>query len=407
MEVINRAVRAIKRVSGVADVERRDGVYVSRPVTNGQEWHDWAVKHGIPSPLAADDFHVTILHSVVDVKMIPDKTAKAIYIGPGYGDAACFAKLGPTAEALCVCFSDWDLYNRHWNFLSNGGVSKWPTYRPHMTISMNAADFELTDEALADAPLWINLGPEVYADLKQPAVTEAVERDPEGVEEGVDTPELLQPSAEARASAAEIMRTADLSPIDRIAVMDIASGHPISRATAVRIGGQNWASAELKDMITKPKEKPKEKEAARGTREVTITIGNLPADLQRDLPAFCANDEERTVFGIANITTVGGDLVVDAHNTSFTTNALTTWLERALLDQVGCDFSHQGEATMRIAQGIVLLEYMQHALGIDLGFEPTLVLVRVPRDEDWAEVKRGEWMFSIAGTFAYEEVEVE
>lgn len=403
MQMITRAMTAIK---SVLDVERRAGVFVSRPVTNGQEWYDWAVKHGVPDPLPPEEMHVTIISSLTDVKMIPEKTVRSIYIGPGYGDAGCFTNLGPTGAALCVCFGDWDLYDRHWNFMSNGAVTKWPTYRPHMTISMNAAGFELSDAALSDAPLYISLGGEVYADLKQPDDIKTVGVDPEGVDGTPEEAAAVEITQEVRAAAVEILESgAMLSPLDRLGLLDIAHGHPITRGIATRLGGQNWASAELKAMIKEPKEKPQTADASR-TRDVVVTIGELPAELRRDLPMFSSNDEERTVFGIANITTVGGDLVVDAHNTAFTTRAMTGWLELALQTDAGCDFSHEGPATMRIAQGIVLRDYMQHALGIDLGFEPTLVLVRVPDDADWAKVKRGDWMFSIAGTFTYEEVEV-
>lgn len=393
MKIIERALTAARNVM---DVQRRDGVCVSRPVTNGKQWHDWAVKWGVPEPLAADDLHVTIVHSAVDVKMAPDKTVKSIYLGPGYGDAASFAILGPKGESLCVCFADWDLYNRHWNWIENGAVATWPTYRPHMTITNAVGDYELPDDALADAPLYINLGPETFADLKKAG---PVEEDPEGVEED-DGADLILVIEVQMAAAQEILRSgAALSAIDKVALLDIAGGRRITRGVATRIGAQSWAPEELRKMVAKPKEKP-------AMREVTFTIGQVSEEVMRSTGGFKPRVAERMVVGIANITTVGGDLVVDAHDTSFTTQALIEWTRDIIRNGRASTFDHSEDACNEIVQAFVLSDDVQRALGIDLGFEPTLVEVHVPTDEDWAKVEAGEWMFSINGTFAYEEVEV-
>lgn len=393
MKIIDRAMSAARNVM---NVERRDGVYVSRPVTNGKEWHDWAVKWGVPEPEAAADLHVTILHSAVDVKMAPDKTVKSIYIGPGYCEAASFATLGPKGESLCVCFSDWDLYNRHWNWVENGAVTTWPTFRPHMTITNAVGDYELPDGALADAPLYINLGPEVFADLKKAG---PVEEDPEGVEEG-DGADLILVIEVQMAAAQEVLRSgASLSAIDKVALLDIAFGHPVTRGVMSRIGAQSWAPEELRKMIAKPKEKP-------ATRDVTISIGQVPEAVMRSTGGFKPKAVERMVVGIANITTVDGELVVDAHDTSFTTQAMIEWTREIIRGERASTFDHEGEACNEVVQAFVMSDDVQRALGIALGFEPVLVEVHVPDDDNWAKVEAGDWMFSINGTFAYEEVDV-
>lgn len=393
MKILDRAMSAARNVM---NVQRRDGVYVSRPVTNGQEWYDWAVKWGVPEPVEADDLHVTIVHSAVDVKMAPDRTVKSIYLGPGYGDAASFALLGPKGESLCVCFADWGLYNRHWNWIDNGAVVTWPTYRPHMTITNAVGDYELPDGALADAPIYINLGGEVFADLKR---DEPAEEDPEGVEEGegADLMDVMEDEAEA---AEEVLRSgASLSAIDKVALLDIASRRKITRGVASRIGAQSWAPEELRKMIAKPKEKP-------ATRSVAIQIGQVPESIARSTGGFKPRPVERMVVGIANITTVDGELVVDAHDTSFTTQAMIEWTREIIRGSRASTFEHEGDACNEVVQAFVLSDDVQRALGIALGFEPVLVEVHVPDDDNWAKVEAGDWMFSINGTFAYEEVDV-
>jgi hypothetical protein len=61
-------------------------------------------------------------------------------------------------------------------------------------------------------------------------------------------------------------------------------------------------------------------------------------------------------------------------------------------------FEHKGTAKTEVIAGLVLDELWQKALDIDLGYEPYLVEIHVPDATDWAEVKKGDWELSIAGT---------
>ena len=73
-EIGRDVVKKINALTGEGfevDVEKRKGLYVARPVLNGDSWVKWAEKFGVPNPVPAGEIHVSILNSVVDVKIPP------------------------------------------------------------------------------------------------------------------------------------------------------------------------------------------------------------------------------------------------------------------------------------------------------------------------------------------------
>lgn len=411
MKILQVAKSAVARAIGNSEVAKRDGVFVSRPVLNGQAWHDWAVKWGVPKPVPAGEMHVTVVHSVVDVKMIPDSTVASVYIGPGYGDAACFAMMGRTNSSLCVCWDDWNLWNRHWNFLSNGAVTKWPTFRPHMCLSYDAAGYELPDEALADAPIYIHLGGEVFADLKKDA--EPAEVKVEADDEDIDLVVII---IDAAKSAKDLLLTdmRGIAPVDKVALRDIAAEHPVTKAVAKRLADSAWATDSLKSLAGPPAEAVEKKAPAtaetrkRKEIDVTLEVAEISEEVRKNLgteAVFKANDEEQIIYGIASVSTVKGELLEDLHGEGFTTKALREFTHDIIRGQRAGKFDHEGPACNEVVEALVLSDDMQKALGIDLGFEPLLIGMHVPDEKNWTEVKKGDWMFSIAGTMWFYEDE--
>lgn len=459
-------MKIIDRAKALLNIEKRaGGVFISRPVLNGDEWAAWAEKWKVPSPLGAADLHVTIMASTVDVKMKPAT-------GPVVVDMnwACFCLMGPESQALTVAFDDWGLQDRHWALQRNGAVSSWPTYRPHMTLTMANGDFELPDEALADAPNYIVLGGEVNADLKVTEVTED-DSDPEGVEIDDGDADLVVVIEIAASAAKTLLETAkSLNAVDATALRDVAAGRSITAGVAKRLASEAWATEEIRDLAKAPKKKPygdvayadaknskypidteehiraawsyinmpknqadytaaevkaikgkivsawKDKIDAKGPpsavkktveREVVVTMKALPADVLKSMgiqKLDILDDEQRIVKGLASVSTIGGVLVEDLQDDTVTTQALFEFNRSLLSGQRAGKFEHEGDVRTEIVGGLVLSDDWQKALGIDLGFEPYLTDIHVPGDQDWAEVKKGDWMLSIAGTM-YVEVE--
>lgn len=385
MKIIDAAKRAMGMI--VVDAEKRDGVFVSRKLDprNAKKWSDWATKYGVPNVVPVEEMHVTILHSTIDVKVPLVETGVNIETSSRSFGVGAFAMFGPEEAALVFAFSSWELHDRHWCFLEAGAVCTWPNYRPHLTISADAAGFELPDEALTDVPSFIVLGPETAEPLKS-----------QGDVEKSDS--RLEVSDELKQAAAALVKADGdkMSIIDRYDLADISKGR-LSKETAERLGAEDWAPAELKaSLVPKVSETRKRVE-----RELTISISQLPEELAKRFAASAVaknNEAEQIVMGIASVSTMGGELVTDSHGDQITTQALVEFNRSLISGSRAGKFEHEGEAVTEVVAGLVLTADWQKSLGIELGYEPYLVEIHVPDPGDWAEVQKGEWMLSVAGT---------
>lgn len=392
---IGKRARAAGEALGILDIEKREGIFVSRPLEprNAKKWHDWAVKHGVPNPLPASELHVTIIYSKEkDAKVplaetvlnIPTSTTWS----PGF-----FAMFGQEEEHLVFTFWNYELHDRHWAFLQAGCVCEWPTYRPHITLSSEAQGFELSDEALQDVPAYIILMPEVSAAPRQKSA--------DLQKFGGEDDSLLEVSDVAKTTAAEYLKAnaEKVSALDALDLADIAHGR-LCKGVAKRLAGFDWVPGEVKACFGQAESKVRK----RAQKDITISVSNLPEEISKalkDKDIAKSNDEEQIVMGIASVSTVKGELVTDAHDDQITTKALVEFNRSLIAGGREGKLMHEGEACTEVVAGLVLTEDWQKALGIDLGFEPYLVEIHVPDAELWAEVKKGDWMLSIAGTMWY------
>lgn len=393
MKVLKRE----KNIMAVAEeIAKRDGVFISRKLLlhSAKKWHAWGERHDIPNLLAPEDMHVTLLHSKVDVKVpLLETTMNIRTVGDGYCGGACFAMFGPAEDHLVMTFSNWELHDRHWAFLSAGGVSEWPSYRPHLTIASDLVDFELSDDALADVPAWIVLGPEENADIK--------------VKTGVAKSESLLTVTDAMKVAAQALVDAPadgMSLIDAYDLKDVTKGRfPIE--VQKRLSDAAWTPAELKAPAAAAETRK------RSQKEITISVSSLPEEIRKGYAGrdiFKANEDEQIVMGIASVSTEKGELIIDSHGDKVTTKALVEFNRSLISGGREGKIMHQGEACTEVVAGLVLTEEWQKSLGIDLGYEPYLVEIHVPDPGQWSEIKKGDgWMLSIAGLMWYYEDEAD
>lgn len=394
---LGKRARTAGEALGILNIEKREGVYVSRKVEprNARKWFEWATKHGIPNPVPAAEMHVTIIYSAEKDAKVPlaetvlNISTSSIW-APGF-----FAMFGPDEDSLVFTFFDYELHDRHWAFLNAGCVCNWPTYRPHLTLSNDAAGFELSDEALQDVPAYIILGPEESEAPKKKADLQKF---------GGEDDSLLQVTDAAKEAAAAYLKansgeSSALGALDALDLADIARGR-MCKGVAKRLASADWVPAEIKASVeTRSDEAKKRKET-----EVSISVSNLPKDVIKKLKnteIAKANDEEHIVLGIASVSTVKGELVTDAHGDQITTKGLVEFNRSLIAGTREGKFMHEGEARTEVVAGLVLTDDWQKALGIDLGFEPYLVEIHVPDPQDWEVVKSGDWMLSIAGTMWY------
>lgn len=395
MSLIQRAKDFLAEMerTEAAEVSKRNGVYVSRPVLNGAEWEAWAQKWKVPNPLAAADIHVTVMYSSVDVKMKPDICPLVIPVRD-----AVFAMFGPDEDSFVVAFYDWCLSDRHWAYQSQGAVSSWPTYRPHMTLG-GVKGFEIDDAALADAPEYIILGGEVAGPVKEKAPAD--DQDPEGVEVDEGDDGLIVVVEIAMAAAKKALEATDLSPIDRTALYDISKGRKVTAGVAKRLAGP--AAEVSKALLTAEVAKVAGK---RVERDIELKITPLGAEAMKKagvVEVLKTEDERQLIYAISNVYSIGGVTVEDSQGDGFTTTAMEEFIAEVLKKEASGTFEHEGELCNTVVQGIVMSDELQKALGIDLGFEALITATHFPDPANWAEAKKGRWEQSIRGRFWYEE----
>lgn len=357
--------------------------FISRPVLNAQKWLDWAAKWGVPNLVPADQMHVTVLYSTTELKAPLVETAINVSAQRGV-----FAFFGQDEDCLVFSFSQWELWERNWELRDAGASTTWSSYRPHLTLSYDATGYELPDAAMQDVPGVIVLGGETLVTTKAADPSDVVDAD-DSLVEVVDiivlkAAELLQ----AQGETMPLLAAYDLA--------EVAKGRT-SRAVAKRLADADWAPDELKS-IMQPKSSPVRK---RVEAAYMVEVRQLPEDIRKKLKSSevaKANDEDQVVYGIASVSTVNGELVKDLQGDEVTTRALVEFNRSLIGGSRAGKFYHEGDVCTEVVAGIVLTEDWQKALGIDLECEPYLVEIHVPGPDDWAEVKQGDWMLSIAGT---------
>lgn len=427
--------------AATALVQKRAGLYISRPIVNAQRWYDWAVKAGIPSPVPPERMHVTIVYSRVDVKCKPmmDTVEQA-------ADRCVIQRMGADGSVLVVLWDDCYLSDRHYFLRYHGATSDWAGFRVHMTLSYAAGDFEIPDEMLAQMPEMIVLGPEVHAPLNEDAVADLKKSAPAGDFHSPDA----EDSGLAQKALAHALAEGLGNPLERAVIRDIANGHPVADGELVALGKAEWlqdfyrkeagsdsvaepAAADPAPVTKTVVEAAKEMVAsavldptvndvtlntlakiAEGEDVSDLVIASMPPEILKKLSGFMEtsshvierglltkgamqvdDDEQRIAWGWASVSTHKGEDVTDLHQEEITTRALYKMAHGLIRGARAGLFDHQGMACNEIVEAMVFCKERQKALGIDLGQEGLLISMHVPDDNNWELVKSGDWMFSI------------
>jgi len=135
-------------------------LYVSRPLINAGEFMDWALSQGFKNPSPMESFHTTIAYSKTAVDWDRFQIQNNIIrVSCGQRSVVPLGDKG----AVVLKFRCPFLSNR-WKEFTDGGCSwDWPTYQPHVTITYQGADVDLTQVHPFTKPLVF--GPEVFAVL--------------------------------------------------------------------------------------------------------------------------------------------------------------------------------------------------------------------------------------------------
>lgn len=118
----------------------KDTLYLKRPLVNADEFIAWAKSQGFNTTIPAEDLHVTIAYSKVPLEWPAGRDdtlvveSKADRIVQPLGDGG----------AVVLRFQNATLQARWEEVKELGAVWSFPEYKPHTTISWNAADVDLS-----------------------------------------------------------------------------------------------------------------------------------------------------------------------------------------------------------------------------------------------------------------------
>lgn len=143
-------------------------LYVSRKVINADEIITWAKGQGFTKTLLPADMHVTIAFSRQAIDWMKAGSSWSendkgnLTIKPG--GARLVEPLGPKG-AVVLLFNSSDLSWRHQDIKRSTGASwDWPEYQPHISISYDAGDMDLSKVKPYAGE--IVLGPEIFEEVK-------------------------------------------------------------------------------------------------------------------------------------------------------------------------------------------------------------------------------------------------
>ncbi len=143
-------------------------LYVSRKLLNAAEFLKWAKAQGFKETLPAADLHVTVLYSKTAVDWLKmgstwDENDKGeVVVKPG--GARLVEPLGDKG-AVVLLFSSSALSWRHEEMVRNGASHDFEDFSPHVTISWDAGDVDLSKVEPYRGKLVF--GPELFAEIDE------------------------------------------------------------------------------------------------------------------------------------------------------------------------------------------------------------------------------------------------
>lgn len=135
-------------------------LYVSRKLLNAADLIAWAKEQGLSTTLAADDMHVTVAYSrqAIDWFSVQGWTEDEIIIKGGPRMVERFSE-----GALVLLFGSTELGWRHRQMIEAGATWDHAEYQPHVTITYNAADADIS--AIKPYVGELRFGPEIWAEV--------------------------------------------------------------------------------------------------------------------------------------------------------------------------------------------------------------------------------------------------
>jgi hypothetical protein len=149
--------------------QSKRSLYVHRPLTNANELIAWAKAAGFKTTLVADDLHVTIAFSRKAIDWDAAGESYDALVVPAVVDGVdpkrAVERLGDDGRAVVLRFESPELAARHQHFRQMGASWDHDAYRPHVTISWDADEFDVS--TIEPYRGRLEFGAEVFAEVKE------------------------------------------------------------------------------------------------------------------------------------------------------------------------------------------------------------------------------------------------
>lgn len=250
--------------SNVVDARPRT-LYVRRDVRNADTIVAWAEKQGFENIVPADEMHVTVLYSKQPVdwmKMGSDGefSGEADLTVPA-GGPRVVEPLGDKG-AVVLMFVSSRLCWRHEAMCAAGASHDYENYVPHMTISYRDAGVTVEDDAVEPYRGPIELGPEIFEEIKSraPHVGNYDEDQPRDKGDkwsssgggGVASiPSVIKGSSAERVAMRKLLKDPKLSAEQRHQIKGLIAESFKKHRAAALAKGDHAKAAELENKLSK------------------------------------------------------------------------------------------------------------------------------------------------------------
>lgn len=185
----NAQAAADPEMTEVAKADMPQPLYICRQVVNADDIVQWAKSQGFKTIYPPEKMHVTVCYSKrpVDWFAVPN-TMREVRIAAGGPRDLHF--LGPDKDVLVLRFKSDILHRRHEQLMELGASFDWPSYQPHITITLQGKDIDI--EKVEPYAGELILGVEKFAPVKENWSEDIVEKiDVEASVTKVDTEKRL------------------------------------------------------------------------------------------------------------------------------------------------------------------------------------------------------------------------
>lgn len=147
-----------------------DTLYLKRPLENADEFISWAKSQGFETTIPASDLHVTIAFSKSQLEWPEPRDDRLTVVSKKDRIVQALGDGG----AVVLRFDNSTLQARWKELVDSGASWDFPEYKPHVTISWDAGDVDLSNVVPYEGPLIF--GPEIMKPIDESWKDKLVEK---------------------------------------------------------------------------------------------------------------------------------------------------------------------------------------------------------------------------------------